>query len=438
MNAPGAGAKQGVAKQGAAKQGVAKQGASPRLSPLVARIGGEGAEAWGVHIEAVKRLAAGDDVIALTIGDPDFDTPRVIVEAAVTELRAGNTHYAGVFGIELTKAIARYQSGLSGREVLPDQVTPLLGAQNALFSAALCLFTTGDEVIVPEPAYVTYEAVLGASGARIVWVPLRAERGFHLDPADVAAAITDRTRGILLNFPHNPTGALLSDAAAGEIAELCRAHDLWLISDEVYSSLVFEGRHSNPCALPGMAERSVIVNSVSKSHAMTGWRLGWTVAPEPLTEAIGKLSLCMLFGSPSFTQAALATWLGKDLPELAEMKEAYRRRRNLAFQRLAGVPGLRPHNPESGMFMMVDVRGTGLSAADFAWALLEAKGVSVLPADPFGPSATGHVRLSFAIDDATLGEACNRIAEFVEKVGGQAAGESEHTTQVSPVEEGDR
>jgi arginine:pyruvate transaminase len=405
MNAPGR------------KTGQRGGGGTPRLSPLVARIGGEGAEAWGVHVEAVKRLAAGEDVIALTIGDPDFDTPRAIVEAAVTELRAGNTHYAGVFGVALTTAIARYQSGLSGRDISPGEVTPLLGAQNALFSAALCLFAAGDEVIVPEPAYVTYEAVLGACGARIVWVPLRAERGFHIDPVDVAAAITDRTRGILLNFPHNPTGALLSDAAAEEIAGLCRAHDLWLISDEVYSSLIFEGRHSNPCALPGMAERSVIVNSVSKSHAMTGWRLGWAVAPKLLTEAIGKLSLCMLFGSPSFTQAALATWLGRELPELAEMKQAYRRRRDLAFQRLSGVPGLRPHNPESGMFMMVDVRGTGLSAADFAFRLLEAKGVSVLPADPFGPSATGHVRISFAIDEATLAEACNRIAAFVEETG---------------------
>jgi len=389
-----------------------------RLSPLAARIGGAGAEAWEIHSQAVKRQATGDDVIALTIGDPDFDTPPAIVEAAVTELRAGNTHYTDVAGIApLREAVARYQSRLSGRDIDPDQVAVLLGAQNALFSAALCLFGAGDEVIVPEPAYVTYEAVIGASGAVIVWVPLSAERDFHIDPADVAAAITERTRGILLNFPHNPTGALLSDSAAREIADLCRAHDLWLISDEVYSSLIFEDRHSNPCALPGMAERSVIVNSVSKSHAMTGWRLGWTVAPAPVTEAIGKLALCMSFGNPSFTQSALAAWLERDLPELAEMKQAYRRRRDLVFQRLAEVPGLAPHNPEAGMFMMVDVRGTGLGAKDFAWRLLEAKGVSVLPADPFGPSAAGHVRISIALDETKLGEACGRIAEFVAEVG---------------------
>ncbi len=387
-----------------------------RLSPLAARIGGAGAEAWEIHTQAVRRQAAGDDVIALTIGDPDFDTPPAIVEAAVAELRAGNTHYTDVAGIApLREAVARYQSRLSDRDIDPDQVAVLLGAQNALFSAALCLFGAGDEVIVPEPAYVTYEAVIGASGATIVWVPLSAARDFHIDPADVAAAITERTRGILLNFPHNPTGALLPDAAAREIADLCRAHDLWLISDEVYSSLIFEGRHSNPCALPGMAERSVIVNSVSKSHAMTGWRLGWTVAPAPVTEALGKLALCMSFGNPSFTQSALAAWLERDLPELAEMKQAYRRRRDLVFQRLAGVPGLGPHNPEAGMFMMVDVRGTGLGAKDFAWRLLEAKGVSVLPNDPFGPSAAGHVRISIALDEAKLGEACGRIAEFVEE-----------------------
>ncbi len=412
MNAP----RDEAAKRGG---GTAPRLSTPRLAPLVARIGGTGAAAWEVHSQAMKRQAAGEDVIALTIGDPDFDTPRAIVEAAVAELRAGNTHYTGVAGIPpLRAAIARYQSGLSGRDISPGEVAVLLGAQNALFSAALCLFGAGDEVIVPEPAYVTYEAVIGASGATIVWVPLRAERGFHIDSADIEAAITGRTRGILLNFPHNPTGALLSDAAAGEIAGLCRGHDLWLISDEVYSSLIFEGRHSNPGALPGMAERSVIVNSVSKSHAMTGWRLGWAVAPEPVTEAIGTLALCMLFGAPSFTQAALATCLEQDLPELAEMKDAYRRRRDLAYQRLAGLPGLRLHRPESGMFMMVDVRGTGLGARDFALRLLEATGVAVLPADPFGPSAAGHVRISFAIDDAPLAEACDRIAAFVEETGG--------------------
>ncbi len=390
----------------------------PRLSPLVARIGGKGAEAWEVHSQAMTRLAAGEDVIALTIGDPDFDTPSAIVEAAVEELRAGNTHYTGTAGIApLRAAVARYQSRLSGREFGPDQVAVALGAQNALFSAALCLFAPGDEVIVPEPAYVTYEAVLGASGATIVWMPLRAERDFHIDPADVAAAITERTRGILLNFPNNPTGALLSDGAALEIAGLCRKHDLWLISDEVYSTLIFEGAHSNPCALPGMAERSVIVNSVSKSHAMTGWRLGWTVASEPVTEAIAKLALCMHYGNPGFTQAALASCLERDLPEVAEMKDAYRRRRDLAFQRLSGVPGLRLHNPESGMFMMVDVRGTGLSAEDFAWRLLEAKGVAVLPGDAFGPSAEGHVRISFAVAEASLAEACGRIAAFAEETG---------------------
>ncbi len=398
----------------AAKRGG---GGTPRLSPLVARIGGKGAKAWAVHADAMARAAAGEDVIALSIGDPDFDTPRPIVEAAVAELRDGNTHYTAFTGIPvLREAIARYQQGLIGRDVEADQVAVVLGAQNALFSAALCLFASGDEVIVPEPAYVTYEAVLGAAGATIVWVPLRAEAGFHIDPRDVAAAITSRTRGILLNFPHNPTGALLTDDEARGIADLCRRNDLWLVSDEVYSNVVFEGRHVSPCALPGMAERSVIVNSVSKSHAMTGWRLGWTVAPAELTRHIGNLSQCMFYGNPSFTQSALAAWLGRDLPELAEMKEAYRRRRDLAYRRLAGVTGLRVRKPESGMFMMLDVRGSGLGAEDFAWRLLERTGVAVLAGDAFGPSAAGHVRITFAVAEAKLAEACDRIAAFMDEI----------------------
>jgi arginine:pyruvate transaminase len=150
---------------------------------------------------------------------------------------------------------------------------------------------------------------------------------------------------------------------------------------------------------------------------MTGWRLGWTVAPEPVTEAIAKLALCMLYGNPAFTQGALANCLERELPELAEMKAAYRRRRDLAFQRLSGLAGLRLHKPESGMFMMVDVRDTGLDAEAFAWRLLEAKGVAVLAGDAFGPSAAGHVRISFAVDEATLAQACGRIAEFVAETG---------------------
>jgi arginine:pyruvate transaminase len=294
----------------------------------------------------------------------------------------------------------------------------LAGAQCALFCAAICVLDKGDEVIVPEPAYVTYEAVVGVSGARMVQVPLKAERGFHLDPADIARAITPRTRALLMNSPNNPTGSVIDRVAWAAVAELCRKHDLWLLSDEVYGSLCFEAEHVSPAGLPGMAERTVTVSSLSKSHAMTGWRLGWAIAPAELAQHIGRLALCMLYGSPPFIQDAALVALEGPLPELAAMKEAYRRRRDLVIGRLGNVRGLRCHRPDAGMFVMVDVRGTGRSAQDFAEALLDAEGVSVLAGDAFGPSAAGHVRLSLGTAEAELAEACARMARFAEGLDG--------------------
>jgi len=236
------------------------------------------------------------------------------------------------------------------------------------------------------------------------------------DVDELAALVTDKTKLIIINSPQNPTGSVLTPDELKAIGQLAADKGIWILSDEIYSRILYGHEHDSVLRY-GDPDRIVVLDGFSKTYAMTGWRLGWAVAPERLIEAIGKLSLCMLFGAPSFSQSALAAWLEEDLPELAEMKEAYRRRRDLVFQLLAAVPGLNPHRPEAGMFMMVDVRGTGLSAEDFAWRLLEDKGVSVLPTDPFGPSATGHVRLSYGVAEASLADACGRIAEFVEELG---------------------
>jgi len=357
----------------------------------------------------------GADVILLSVGDPDFDTPPPIVDAAVAALRRGRTHYGDVVGDHaLRAAIARRHQELSGQPVDADNVVVVAGAQCALFSAAICVLDAGDEVVVPEPAYVTYEAVVGASGARIVNVPLRAEREFQLDPEDVARAITSSTRAILVNSPHNPTGAVFPRATFERLADICRRHDLWLISDEVYATLAFDAEHVSPASLPGMAERTVTVSSLSKSHAMTGWRLGWAVVPHELAGHLANLALCMLYGSPPFIQDAALAAFAHPPGELAAMKEAYRRRCELVLGRLGNAGGLRCHRPQGGMFAMVDVRGTGLSAQDFAGRLLDTEGVAVLPAEAFGPSAVGHVRLSLGTSDADLERACDRIRRFAE------------------------
>jgi len=284
------------------------------------------------------------------------------------------------------------------------------GAQCAVYSVAQCLLDPGDEVIVAEPMYVTYEGVLGACAAKVVPVAVRPENGFRVDPADVATLITSKTRAILLNSPNNPSGASLPLNTWQQLAALCVQHDLWLISDEVYSDLLYEGQHISPASLPGMAERTATINSLSKSHAMSGWRVGWTIGPKTMAEHLVNLSLCMLFGIPDFIQNAAQLALDADLPEVALMREEYRQRRDLVCASLSGCPGLRPIRPDGGMFVMVDVRQTGLSAQHFAERLLEGYAVSVLAGEAFGPSAAGHIRIGLVVDRFKLADACQRIA----------------------------
>ncbi|MEN5093895.1 aminotransferase class I/II-fold pyridoxal phosphate-dependent enzyme [Pseudomonas protegens] len=382
-----------------------------RYSALTQRIVGEGSAAWNIHYRALALREQGRDVLLLTIGDPDFDTPKPVVQAAIDSLLAGDTHYSDVRGnLALRSCIARRHHQRSGQIVDAEHVVVLPGAQCAVFSVAQCLLNPGDEVLVAEPMYVTYEGVFGACGARIVPVPVRAEQGFRVDPREMAARITPRTRAMLLNSPNNPSGASLSLDDWQALARLCFAHDLWLISDEVYCDLLYEGQHLSPGSLPRMGERTATINSLSKSHAMSGWRVGWVIAPPALVGHLSNLALCMLYGLPDFVQNAAVVALDRDLPELAQMRDEYRRRRDLVCTLLGQCPGLTPICPDGGMFVMVDIRCTGLDAQAFADCLLEGYGVSVLAGEAFGPSAAGHIRIGLVLDCERLAEACRRIA----------------------------
>lgn len=382
-----------------------------RFSALTQRITGDGAAAWDIHDRALAMREQGMDVLLLSVGDPDFDTPRAIVDAAVGSLRAGDTHYSDIRGLPTLRAsIARRHRLRCGQAVGAEQVIVLPGAQCAVYAVAQCLLNPGDEVIVAEPMYVTYEAVFGACGAKVVPVAVRPENGFRVEPADVARLVTPRTRAMLLNSPNNPSGASLPMPTWQALARLCIEHDLWLISDEVYSDLIYEGEHISPASLPGMAERTATINSLSKSHAMTGWRIGWVIGPQALAGHLANLSLCMLFGLPDFVQRAAQVALEQALPEVAQMHEEYRQRRDLVCAMLDDCPGLRPVRPDGDMFVMVDVRQTGLDAQAFAERLLDGYGVSVLAGEAFGPSAAGHIRIGLVVDQVKLAEACRRIA----------------------------
>jgi arginine:pyruvate transaminase len=384
-----------------------------RYSPLVERVAGRGAGAWSVHFDAMRRRNAGEDVIVLTVGDPDQDPPVGVIEATVAALRQHRTGYAPIVGYPAVReAIAARVARRSGQPCTADNVVVVPGTQGGLYCALQCLAGPDDEVIVPEPIYATYEAVIGAAGARIVAVPLRPETGFHPDLDALAAAVTPRTRVLWINSPHNPTGAVFTPDEIAGIAALCRRHDLWLVSDEVYEDLAFARPHVSAWSLPGMAERTVVVSSLSKSHAIPGFRLGWVVGPPALSRHLFNLLLCLFYGGPAFIQDGALVALRQDLPEVAALHEDYRRRAALLAGLLREAPGCRAAMPEGGMFVLLDVRGSGLDAGAFAAGLLEREAVAVLPCDGFGPSAAGHLRIALSAPDARLRDAGERIVHF--------------------------
>jgi arginine:pyruvate transaminase len=391
-----------------------------RFAPLVDRVAGKGAEAWAVHFEAMRQRAGGRDVIFLTVGDPDQAPPAAMIDATVDALRRGRTGYSPIVGLpEARAAIAERVARRTGQPCAAENVVVVPGAQAGLFCALQCLAGAGDEVILPEPMYATYEAVIGASGAILVSVPLRPDAGFHPDLDALAKAVTPRTRALWINSPHNPTGAVLTRDEMETIAALARRHDLWLLSDEVYEDLAFARPHVSPWSLPGMAGRTVVVSSLSKSHAVPGFRFGWIVGPAALAGHLHNLLLCMLYGGPPFIQEGALAALRTELPDVARLREDYRRRATLLSGILAEAPRCRVLPPEGGMFVLLDIRGTGLSSDEFARTLLAREAVAVIPCDGFGPSAVGHLRLSLTADDALLSEAGARIVRLARQLAGR-------------------
>jgi arginine:pyruvate transaminase len=388
-----------------------------RFSPLVERIAGRGAAAWEIHREAARRRDRGEDVILLTVGDPDQEPPALVIEATVAALRMHKTGYAPMIGYPaLRAAIAARLARRSGRPCSADNVVVVPGAQAGLYCALQCLAGPGDEVVVGEPVYATYEAVIGASGATMVTVPLRPEKGFHPDLDRLAAAVTPRTRVLWINSPHNPTGAVMTEEEVAGVAALCRRHDLWLLSDEVYEDLAFARPHVSAWSLPDMAGRTVVVSSLSKSHAMPGFRAGWVVGPPELSGHLFNLLLAMLYGTPPFIQEGALAAFSHDAVDPAALREAYRARAAMMAGLLAAAPNCGVTPPEGGMFVLLDIRPSGLGSGEFARRLLAEEAVAVLPCDGFGPSAAGHLRIALTAPDRRLEEAGRRIVRFARRL----------------------
>jgi arginine:pyruvate transaminase len=389
------------------KRGATKE---MKFSPLVDRIKGESVAAWTIHYAAREAQLRGENVIVLSIGDPDLGVPEPVLERAIETLRAGDLRYTPAAGRRnLREAIAQAHTRRTGQAADADNVIFLSGAQNSLFAASLCVAGPGDEVLALEPLYPSYPATIRASGATLVRVPAPAAGGFRPDLARLEASITARTRALFFATPNNPSGVILHEKDMAFIGALARRHSLWLVADEVYAGLAPGGR------VPGLAaalpEQVVTISSLSKSHSLPGLRAGWLVGPKEFIRHAESLSMCMLFGLPGFIQEAAVTALESDAPEL-RVRELCASRRDMLLEGLAGVRGLCCSVPDAGMFTLIDVRGTGLSGHDFMRGLFESEKVSVLDGGAFGEETRGFVRICFATDEVILREAVLRIRRY--------------------------
>ncbi|PRY23861.1 arginine:pyruvate transaminase [Aliiruegeria haliotis] len=384
-----------------------------RYAPINDRLAGLGGAKWDVHVRARELRAAGRDTIELTIGEPDVPTPAELIDQAVSSLYRGRTGYSNGRGEgELLQALARRYTALRGREITTAQILCFPGTQTSLFAVMMGLVSEGDEVLVGDPMYATYEGVIAASGARVVPVPLRAENGFRISAADIAARITPASRVIFLNSPHNPSGAVLTRADLEAIGALAMQHDLWILSDEVYEELVFDGTDfASPLDIPELAERTVVTSSISKSHAAPGFRSGWCVGPEEMTERLLPLAETMLFGNQPFIADMTAVAVSEPSHVAAQMRKRLARRADEMVARFADVPGIEVHRPDAGMFALLGIAASGLPSKDYALDLLEKTGVAVMPGSSFGAGLDGWVRVALTVEDGDLARACDRIAE---------------------------
>ncbi len=358
--------------------------------------------------------AQGRSIVHLGIGEPDFDTPGFIRKAADAALAAGWTHYGPAAGLpefrQLIAATWRARRGIAC-EAANVVVTP--GAKPVLFFAMLATLEAGDEVLIPSPAFPTYASVAEFLGARVVPVPLVAARGFDIDLAALRARLTPRSRMLVLNSPHNPTGGVLPPASLAAIAELARQHDLLVVSDEIYSGMVYEGESPSIATLPGMAERTIVVDGFSKTYAMTGWRLGFGIMPEPLARHMGALMNNSNSCTATFVQKAGEAALTGPQAEVAAMVAEFRARRALVVEGLNAIPGISCASPAGAFYAFPRIAAPGMTSGEFADRLLDEAGVVTLPGTGFGAEGEGYLRVSYANSQANLREGIQRMATFV-------------------------
>lgn len=389
---------------------------SSRISGIVP----SGKDGWEVHFEALARKQAGEDIIMLSVGDHDFHTPDETVEACIAALRAGHHHYTQLPGLPaLRAAMAKISTRCTGVPTTASQVLAAPGGQSALYAAVQGTLDPNDHAIVVAPYYATYPGTFRAAGATYTVVEAHSADGFQPRADEVEAAVRPNTKAILINTPNNPTGAVYSRKTLEGLAEICRRHDLWLLSDEVYWTLG-GGEHVSPRALSGMAERTLVINSMSKSHGMTGWRIGWVTGPETMIGLLISLNLVNAYGLNDFVSRAAIEALENDYG-VREIAERYAARRAVFLDAMRGMNHVTVRGSDGGMYVMLDISAIEPDCEKFAFAFLREEKVSVMPGVSFGEAAKGHIRISLCQPDDVLRTAANRLRRFAASYRSKAA-----------------
>jgi len=379
-----------------------------RLADRMSRLGTEAAFEVGARARALE--ATGRHVIHLEIGEPDFDTPANVVEAEKQALDAGWTHYPPAPGLpQLREAIANDSTGRRGVPVDPSQVIVTPGAKPIMFYAILALAQEGDEVIYPDPGFPIYESMTRFVGATPVPIPIRQENDFRMDPDELVRLVTPRTRLIIFNSPANPTGGVLTREDLVRIADVAREHDIPVLADEIYGRIVYEGEHVSITTLPDMPDRTIILDGFSKTYAMTGWRMGYAIAPPALVEPLTRLVINSVSGTSAHQQLAAAEALNGPQDAVDEMVQEFRARRDLIVDGLNAIPGVSCLRPKGAFYVFPDISGTGLTGPEAADRLLNEAGVSVISGTAFGTIGANHLRISYANSRANITAALDRM-----------------------------
>jgi aspartate/methionine/tyrosine aminotransferase len=385
-----------------------------RFAERMSRLGTEGA--FEVLAKARRLEAQGKKIVHLEIGEPDFATPDNIVEAGISAMQHGYTHYTPASGIfEAREAVAGFVSRTLKIEVDPTEVVLVPGSKNVLLFTLLACIEPGDEVILPDPGYPAYASQVNFIGGVVKTVTLREESGFRMDLDELASLVTPKTRMLIVNTPQNPTGGVLTAEDVKFVCDLAHKHDLLVVSDEIYSQLVYGFHHESPMSHPGMRERTVLMDGLSKSYAMTGWRLGYAVAPKALAVKLDQLMINSSSCAAGFTQMAAIEALSAPESEhaVARMVKVFEHRRNLVVDGLNAIPGVRCARPQGSFYVFPNIEGTGFDEHELADRLLAEAGVAVLPGTAFGHAGKGFIRVAYTQSEDELKLGLNRIAEFI-------------------------